>query len=373
MKAVNNFSLLISITALVALTGCGDDGRVRDSGMSCLSDVQCDDGIACTVDTCGVGSICHNDPLDDLCAAGESCNPTTGCGMGASCMTDEECDDAIDCTFDTCGVGNLCNNNPLNERCGGTMMCDPSMGCVGAMGCTADSECDDSIDCTIDSCGADMTCRNMPIDGRCTGEELCNPTAGCVEVTPCDMDSDCDDGVFCNGMEVCQAEFSCDPVPVPRMCDDSDDCTLDTCDMGSDMCVFACDTSRPECDCPVAAPTCAGAFTVTSAPPNQNCALGFVNYNITRLDFENVAGIVSITASSAHFGTLTDATGPACPDFEANAVISGDCNETYVLRGSFSDADNFTGTFEAQFMPGGGGLGCFDCVPRSFPVTATRM
>lgn len=139
------FRLACSVALAAALAGCGDDGRPptpRDAGGSdaaredaartdsgstaCGSDADCDDGHACTVDTCAVGGSCRHTPLDERCGAGERCSPERGCSRG--CVDASDCDD-----------GSFCNGV---EQCLGGM-CAPARSAP---------DCDDGNECTLDRC-----------------------------------------------------------------------------------------------------------------------------------------------------------------------------------------------------------------------------
>jgi hypothetical protein len=339
---------------LFLLGACGDD----DPSGSCTSDAQCADAHECTIDTCVVGGVCRHEPEDSRCIGG-SCSVTSGCIDGMECMTEAECNDSIDCTLDSCAVGGVCRNMPLNERCGMGETCDPAMmGCVGPMGCTTDAECADSQDCTEDTCGVGGVCSITPIDSRCDTAmgERCSMTRGCYVPMPCTTPADCDDGNFCNGDEICMPEFGCDSAPMPRMCNDSDDCTVDACDMGMNMCTFTCDTTRPECDCPVAGATCEGRFMLTVMPsatfgcnPDFVTGMPTVTYDFSTATFERVGPLLQITPTSSSFAPLSDGAAPVCPEFEANTTVAGGCIESYTLRGTFTDDDNFTGTLDVTF------------------------
>jgi hypothetical protein len=367
------------VTTLLWLNGCGkgDDPRRGggDGGIPCASDAECDDGIPCTVDTCGVSEVCNFNPIDELCSAGTVCMVGMGCVVESECSMDAECDDAIECTLDTCGVGGVCNHMGLDELCASGQTCDAAMGCVGAMGCTADGDCDDSIDCTVDTCSVDMTCSNMPIDARCSGtDERCVPRLGCFVPMPCDTAADCDDGNFCNGAEVCMPEFGCAPAVSPRMCDDSDGCTIDSCDTTSDMCVFACDTSRTECDCPTPSATCEGAFSVTPTV-SYTCGLGMARIDFGTATFTRVGPALNVRPRSASFADpLSDASPPVCPDFDATHTVAGGCQENYRIHGTFTDDNNFMGTVELTFVETDG-ISCTlgACANQTFMVTGTRM
>ncbi len=109
----------------------------------------------------------------------------------------------------------------------------------GGGGCESDIECDDGVFCN----GAE-TCDTG------TGECLPGTTVDCDDGVDCTVDSCnegtdscdnvvddgfCDDGLGCNGAETCDASGGCqDGTPVD--CDDGVDCTVDSCDEASGTC-----------------------------------------------------------------------------------------------------------------------------------------
>ncbi len=381
----------MGLMLLVApLAGCGDDGGRgdrpgTDGAMSCTSDADCDDTFDCTIDTCGVGGSCRYDAIDERCSDGLVCEPGRGCVSEASCGSDEDCDDDLSCTIDRCGVGGECSHTGVDERCEGPgATCDPESGvaptgCTESTGCASDADCDDMIDCTVDSCTVDETCDHTAVDERCADGEVCSATSGCFETTPCDVDADCDDGNFCNGIETCVPEFGCQPPETPRMCDDTDDCTVDSCNTDLDMCVFACDTSRPECECPVVEVPCSGIFDITPALTEQCAPMsggGFqVDFNITELEFTCLGPVLSVDARNLPTvdgnTQMTQDPRPTDGSFDVLAVRTGMCEERYRLAGSFTDADTFTGTFTATY----GDALCellSGCTSQTVMVTGTR-
>ncbi|MEM9069147.1 MAG: hypothetical protein AAGE52_11605 [Myxococcota bacterium] len=382
------------VIVLGAAVGCGDDSRGgggRDGGSRdattgpCSTDEDCNDGQECTIDSCGVGGECRFNPINERCPGEQICEPVRGCVDEPSCTSDAECDDGFECTLDSCGVGGECRNMPLDELCasvGPGSTCNPSTGmagsgCTEATGCERDEDCDDGVECTLDACGVDMMCDFTPVNERCGDGEVCTAT-GCFESTPCEVDDDCQDGIFCNGREICEPEFGCQPAPEPATCNDSDDCTVDSCDTTADMCVFRCDGSMPSCDCPMDVP-CDGIFDITPAPM-FSCAFGQVAYNIREVEFSCDAETVQVNARNlpnvSRNTFLTQDPRSSDGSFDVQSFIGGGCEERYRLVGSFTGPDTFTAMFTAEFI-NRSMLGIDECMlgmcfNQSIEVTGTR-
>jgi hypothetical protein len=114
----------------------------------CSSNADCDDGNACTADSCDPATgECANVPTDcddgDPCTI-DSCDPATGqCGHVPAA-----CDDGDACTTDSC--------DPATGECGHV----PAV-------------CDDGYACTADSCD--------PATGECVFEDLCPAGEVCAD------------------------------------------------------------------------------------------------------------------------------------------------------------------------------------------------
>jgi hypothetical protein len=67
------------------------DMRVADMHVpGCTSNTDCDDGVACTVDTCNTSTgVCSHQPNDALCPAGFTCQPKAGCVATAFAVADQ--------------------------------------------------------------------------------------------------------------------------------------------------------------------------------------------------------------------------------------------------------------------------------------------
>jgi hypothetical protein len=370
-------SLLATLAVLVLGCPPGPSGGSDAGGRICTIDADCDDLVECTLDSCGVGGVCEHLALDELCGEGQSCTPT-GCRAGTACTSTAECDDGIACTVEQCVAGGTCRITPLDARCSDpTPVCDPSMGCVAESGCGSDAECDDGLACTLDACGVDRACLHDPIDARCMAGERCGGS-GCYTPMPCTTAADCQDDDFCNGAEVCMPEFGCAPAAMPRACADTDDCTIDSCCVSANMCVFACDSSRPECMCP-AAGSCEGNFRLTGSMLTFSCYAGMTGFDFTTANFAFDSGDLVITPARLYTPglsgqSLRDMVDPRCPMFDAEVTFGGGCVEHYRLAGTFSDDDHFSGTLEWWYEDVDG-FSCFisACMGRmSTPVTGVR-
>ena len=232
-----------------------------------------DDGVDCTIDNCDeTNDVVTHTTDDSLCLDGlwcngaESCDGTLGCLFG----TPPDCDDGIDCTVDSCGEGvDITDNFGSCEH--NTAPCE----------CLTNVDCDDSNSCTDDVCTAQLTCENTPNDANaCDDGFWCTVNDGCsagsciadsravddgVSCTSdsCDESLDqvlniadnsvCDDTLYCNGAETCDAINDCQ-AGTPPSTDDSIACTIDNCDESTDQIMHA----PTDALCPLAG-TCDGA------------------------------------------------------------------------------------------------------------------
>ncbi len=167
-----------------------DGDHDADGAATCLSDVDCNDRIACTLDHCEDGTCIHS-PCVDCCEDGLECIPGYGCGVvPPPCETDDECSDEIRCTLDRCKDGEYCEHLPQNDLCEEGEICLPAVGCIPE----PPDDCETSEDCFM----------ALP----CIAEWYCDPEFGCQFLSLID-------------------------------CDDGDPCTDDTCDNDEGGCVHS--------------------------------------------------------------------------------------------------------------------------------------
>lgn len=250
------------VSWILVLAGCGVAAEAPPlvSG-GCVADPDCDDGLACTVDTCtvtvGGARACAHAAHDDRCAAGEVCVAGTGGGCvvlarlwcagkeeWASCAPDDQC--ALGLGFCRDGLCTYEVRECPDQACLASRGCDPATGfcayadrpdgtpcALDALACTVEScvggacvlEADD-CECTPDrACPTpEDLCRGTPTceDGRCIDhpvacepngapclENLCEPATGeCVEVPVTDGLA-CVDDLVCTVNETCR-QGTCD-------------------------------------------------------------------------------------------------------------------------------------------------------------------
>lgn len=255
----------------------------------CQDAAECDDGDACTIDTCNGEAGCSHTPLvcnDNNGCTDDSCNTETGCVFTNNT---KPCTDNNACTVgDVCNSGNClafpmppCNDNNVCT----TDSCDPATGCVFANNtesCTDGNACTQNDVCTAGACvGVTIQCND---NSFCTNDS-CVPATGCVFAA-----ITCNDGNACNGVETCDAQTGCVGGSVPN-CNDNNACTTDSCNPASG-CVFtpiscndnnACtsDTCAPAVGCVNPAINCNdnNACTTDSCNPATGCSNIPVNCN----------------------------------------------------------------------------------------------
>ncbi|MFQ5592102.1 MAG: hypothetical protein ACE5HE_13135, partial [Phycisphaerae bacterium] len=193
-----------------------DDGLFCNGAETCVGGncqagtaVNCNDGVACTDDSCNEGTdscdnIANDANCDDglFCNGAETCNATLDCQAG----TAVNCNDGVGCTDDSCNEAtDQCDNVANDANCDDGLFCNGAETCSATLDCQAGTavNCDDGVACTDDSCNeATNSCDNTANDANCP-----------------------DDGLFCNGTEFCDAGADCsstgDPCLAGETCNES--------------------------------------------------------------------------------------------------------------------------------------------------------
>ena len=186
------------------------------SGGKCIagSVANCDDGNACTSDSCSSATGCAHAPLAVACTDGNPCTLGDICSQGVCTPGSlKDCNDGNACTIDSCNVatsacvnkassatcddGNACtaNDTCAAGQCSGSAInpataCSDSNactqdGCDTVKGCTHTLNCDDGNDCTVDSCASPSSgCQHpaAPLGQACGSGGICDGKGKCTPV-----------------------------------------------------------------------------------------------------------------------------------------------------------------------------------------------
>lgn len=123
---------------------------------------DCDDGLACTEDGCGIDGLCRNVVRSGFCAIGDRC---VTAGFGSQCqvcapnvdptrytpLTGGPCDDGDPCTIDEACMNGVCRGG-LPITCPPPAPCEVALGCDKDTGCAVEPRPDGAV------CGAGLVC-----------------------------------------------------------------------------------------------------------------------------------------------------------------------------------------------------------------------
>jgi len=160
----------------------------------------------------------------------------------------------------------------------------------------------------------------------------------------CVGDAECDDGVFCNGAETCNAG-TCEAGTVPD-CDDSIDCTADSCDEDGAICA-----NVPDDTMCASGETCSMAIgCLASCSDDTECDDGRFCNGAETCDAAGdcVAGTVPDCSDGVACTTdLCDDTVSMCRSFPDDTACPGTetCSATGCIPECAADADCDDGTF----------------------------
>lgn len=196
--------------------------------------VRCDDGVACTLDSCNESAgACEHEPNAAMCDNGrfcdgeETCNPLLGCVAGPTAA----CDDGIACTVDSCNeAADRCSHKADDAVCDNGRFCDGEEVCNTSSGCEEGEPptCrPDRFECTIEECddSANACVSDYAYcvcgDREITLLEECEPPARAGTFEDCNngVDDDGDGDIDCTDVD-CEAGS-----PRGIVCDEN--CNLD--------------------------------------------------------------------------------------------------------------------------------------------------
>ena len=210
---------------------------------------NCDDGNACTTDTCD-STGCHNTQILGCCLSNSDCSSlSTVCADGI-CNTNHECQQQFKASTTVCKASaDVCD---LTESCTGTSAtCPKDIFQPSTTVCRASaSVCDLTESCT----GTSATC---PIDavqlngfvcakesGQCDADDICDGSTKTCNEKYALPGTSCPDSLFCNGAETCNGAGACLPA-TPVSCSGYDILRIKTCDNDPDNLPYTLDFRNP--------------------------------------------------------------------------------------------------------------------------------
>jgi hypothetical protein len=229
----------------------------------------CSDGSACTSgDTCRANGACLGTPLacdDGLTCTSDACDETTvackvnvlvGCAINGACYAAGAPDPANSCRSCIPEISTLgFSNSPIASPCSDGKYCTVDQ-CNGAGTCVSTArDCNDNLSCTTDRCDeTNQRCESTAtnscvIDGKCVSAgainldndcQACIPGTSRTGWTTKDPGSSCTGGLYCLTGRTCNNVGTCSGGTL-RSCDDSLDCSVDTCDEVADRCTHTTD------------------------------------------------------------------------------------------------------------------------------------
>lgn len=171
---------------------------------ACEISADCSDGLACSNESCVAGQCRYGLAGSGCCDHDLECGASWTCVAGSclECAGDPDCDDGDACTVDTCTPGGGCDHAAIAE------CCDAESDCADDDLCTVDS-CQAGV-CVHDLSDNPLCCN---AHAECATDDPCVPYVCYVKTTGatpagqcrfgppgqhcCDEDSDCDDGNPC--------------------------------------------------------------------------------------------------------------------------------------------------------------------------------
>lgn len=302
------FALCLSVTACLeaeapvlgpgGFAGSSDGATAKPDTTdgSCAADTDCPDGELCTVDRC-IEGVCTHTPADGAtCEDGNKCTTGEVCAAGAcSGGAAVPCDDGSACTSDTCNPeSGGCVYPTIEGACDDGNPCTTGDHCAsGKCVAAALKSCDDGNPCTSDSCnpspidgGKAGSCSHVPTPAPCDDGNACTTKDSCTQGQCSGAAMVCDDGKPCTG-DTCLPKKGCDHSPTQGPCDDANACTTDdVCDdfgkcIGKAVPANKCDDANP-CTNDVCTPAKGCQHALNSEPcddgnsctKGDKCALG---------------------------------------------------------------------------------------------------
>jgi len=181
------------------------------------SGVNCNDNNPCTNDTCNnvPTNQCQHTPAVTCDTSGDSACQATACSTttGTCQTTATNCDDGNACTADSCDPVTGCSHStsPCYSATPSNACKIPSCNTANGACIEINRNCDDGNACTVDSCDPTLGCVHTALtcQSDSCNTRVCNSTVGCVS-TPVN----CDDANPCTS-DTCSIGTGCSHTVIP--------------------------------------------------------------------------------------------------------------------------------------------------------------
>jgi hypothetical protein len=204
-------------------------------GHPCANDLDCDDGLSCTLESCTGEAECIYTVKEGACAIGGACYETGELNPSNACQACQPPKEKRAWSLVGC---------PGSDQCiDGT--CLPEVGCVGILDdtnpCSDGDPCTSGDHCEEGSCVFSKPCP-CKVDSDCTGAPTCTALKcedyDCVPYPdPAQEGAPCDDGSYCTVNDSCQAGGACGGTPRDCSAAGQGDCMAGVCDDPAAACL----------------------------------------------------------------------------------------------------------------------------------------
>jgi hypothetical protein len=373
------------------------DGRATcDPDLGCREGAppDCDDGVACTDDRCSPDTdSCVGTPVDARCDDGQLCNGTERCSA-TGCLpgTAPGCDDGLACTADSCDsgaagghgacvhrppdvdgdtyppttcLGTDCNDRGVDIHPGATERCNAvDDDCNGATDEAFECIRDAPGPCTVGSCSGVRVCSATCRWGACEvlAGELCNGVdddcnGATDEAFACRMGAtqpctvsvptrDCPGTRTCVGPGCTWGSCVVDPgggnVETCNAVDDDCDGTIDDAPSPPDVLCAPRDHAGVACSSGTCVLTCDPGWADTDGGPDNGCEC--------RLEAVDPADSCSGATS---LGTLVDPAGNVAATGKITSAVDVDCFTFAAADSADEVCDDFHVDVRFESNPGG--------------------
>ncbi len=266
--------------ALCTANACGAGQSFfvcKPGGGGYLAGVSCEDGNACTVNSCAPDKGCSTKFNAATCDDGDQCTEGDVCSVGQCVGAKKECDDGNACTNDSCSPKLGCVTGPAFGNCDDGNFCTTGDYCENEKCTGTPKVCDDGNICTKDVCDPKAACQFDTAEGPCDDKNVCTSNDKCVSGVCLGEAKGCDDNNACTDDKCNVAGGGCSYTNNAAACEDGNQCTTgDKCSLGKCYAGVTknCDDANPCTTDSCLNGACQGLNNTVACNDGDACTLG---------------------------------------------------------------------------------------------------